>query len=206
MVELNQTLERTLLQVAEFYDRRKVGEVGHLGFRRSSDLSKVLSSLKTMMRQGLLVPEEALFLDMGCADGRVNVLLSYLTKSTVGIELDEWTLDDYGPLREELDALLAEKKLLLPRNNISLYHGDSTDESLHERIQRETGVRFDQFDLFYTYLTMMEELAELIVRKARSGALFMVYGLEKILPRFTGLQLLTPERPLEGILALYRKG
>jgi hypothetical protein len=205
MVEMDNSLEKTLLHVVEFYDRRKVGEVGHLGFRRSSDLSKVLSSLKTMIDQGLFKPGEALFLDMGCADGRVNVLLSYLVKTSVGIELDEWTLDDYKPLRLELDALLAEKGLLLPPKNTFLYNGDSMDESLHDRIYRETGVPFGQFDLFYTYLTMQEEFAELIARKAKSGSLFMVYGLEKIIPRFTGLHLLTPDRPLEGILALYQK-
>jgi SAM-dependent methyltransferase len=205
MVELDKTLERTLLQVVEFYDGRKVGDVGHLGFRRSSDLSRVLSSLKTMIHQGLFWPGAAHFLDMGCADGRVNVLMSYLARTSVGIELDDWTLDDYAPLRKELDALLAEKRLLSPSKNIFLYHGDSTDESLHDRVHHETGVSFDQFDLFYTYLTMQEEFAELIARKAKPGAFFMVYGLEKILPRFTGLQLLTPDRPLEGIVALYRK-
>jgi hypothetical protein len=201
---LDEILERTLLQVVEFYDGRKVGDVGHLGFRRSSDLSKVLSCLKTMMDQRV-APGAAHFLDMGCADGRVNVLLSYLAKTSVGIELDEWTLDDYRPLRQELDVLLAERGLLHPRDNVFLFHGDSTDESLHDRIHQDTGVRFDQFDVFYTYLTLQEEFAELIVRKAKPGALFMVYGLEKIIPRFTGLRLLTPERPLEGIIALYQK-
>lgn len=205
MVNLEKTVERTLLQVARFYDMRKVGDVGHLGFRRSSDLSKVLSCLRTMIGQGLFVPADALFLDMGCADGRVNVLLSYLAKKSIGIELEEWTLDDYGPLREQLDAVLAKGGLLSPRKNISLYHGNSMDESLHDRIHRETGVRFDQFDFFYTYLTMQEEFAELIARKAKPGAVFMVYGLEKIIPRLPGLRLLTSERPLEGIVALYQK-
>jgi len=205
MVELEKTVERTLLQVVEFYDRRKVGDVGHLGFRRSSDLSKVFSGIKTMIGQGLFAPAEALFLDMGCGDGRVNVLMSYLAKTSVGIELDEWTLDDYGPLRQELDALLAGRGLLLPPRNIFFYHGDSTDESLHDRIHFETEAPFDQFDLFYTYLTMQEEFADLILRKAKPGAVFMVYGLEKIIPRFAGLRLLTRERPLEGIIALYQK-
>ena len=205
MVERNRIFEETLLQVVEFYNRRKVGDVGHLGFRRSSDLSKVFSCLKTMIDQPLLVPGAAHFLDMGCADGRVNVLLSYLAKTSVGIELDEWTLDDYRPLRQELDTLLAEQGLLLPEKNIFLYHGDSIDESLHDRIHDETGVRFNQFDVFYTYLTMQEEFAELIARKAKPGALFMVYGLEKILPRFPGFRLLAPDRPLEGIVALYQK-
>jgi hypothetical protein len=205
LLELDKILEETLLQVVEFYDRRKVGEVGNLGFRRSSDLSKVLACLKTMMDQGHLVPGLSRFLDMGCADGRVNVLLSYLAKTSVGIELDEWTLDEYRPLKEKLNALLTEKGLLLPRKNIFLYHGDSMDESLHEKIEREAGVRFGQFDMFYTYLTMQAEFAGLIVRKAKPGALFMVYGLEKIIPRLPGLRLLTPERPLEGIIALYQK-
>ena len=205
MVELDKRFEETLLQVVEFYDRRKVGDVGHLGFRRSSDLSKVLSCIKTMIGQGLFVRGAACFLDMGCADARVNVLLSYLAKTSVGIELDEWTLDDYRPLRQELDVLLAGRGLLSPPKNIFLYHGDSTDESLHDLIHFETEVRFDQFDLFYTYLTMQEEFAELILRKAKPGALFMVYGLEKIIPRFAGLRLLTPERPLDGIIALYQK-
>jgi SAM-dependent methyltransferase len=205
MVASGKIPEETLLQVAEFYDRRKVGDVGSLGFRRSSDLSKVISCLTTMMVQGLFVPGISRFLDLGCADGRVNVLLSYLAKTSVGIELDEWTLDDYEPLRQKLDALLTEQGLRLPEDNIFLYHGDSMDDLLHERIHHETATRFNQFDVFYTYLTMMEEFAELIVRKAKPGALFMVYGLEKIIPRLEGLRLLTPERPLQGIVALYRK-
>lgn len=204
-VGLETALQQTLLQVVEFYDRRKVGDVGNLGFRRSSDLAKVLASLETMIGQGLLGPGASRFLDLGCADGRVNVLLSYMAKTSVGIELDEWTLDDYKPLRQELDALLTERALRLPGKNIFLFHGDSMDESLHDRIRHETGIGFDQFDVFYTYLTMMEEFAELIVRKARPGALFMVYGLEKILPRLEGLRLLTPERPLGGIIALYQR-
>jgi hypothetical protein len=204
LVGLETALEHTLLQVVEFYDGRKVGDVGHLGFRRSSDLSKVLSCFKTMTDQGV-APGAAHFLDMGCADGRVNVLLSYLARTSVGIELDEWTLDDYRPLRRELDVLLTERGLRLPQKNIFLYHGDSMDESLHDRVHHETGIPFNQFDVFYTYLPMQVEFAELIARKAKSGALFMVYGLEKIIPRFTGLRLLTPERPLEGIVALYQK-
>jgi len=205
MVKLEKILEETLLQVVEFYDGRKVGDVGHLGFRRSSDLSKVLSCLKTMMDKGVIVPGAAHFLDMGCADGRVNVLMSYLARTSVGIELDEWTLDDYRPLRRELDVLLTERGLRLPQKNIFLYHGDSMDESLHDRVHHETGIPFNQFDVFYTYLTMQVEFAELIARKAKSGSLFMVYGLEKIIPRLPSLRLLTPDRPPEGIIALYQK-
>ena len=43
-----------------------------------------------------------------------------------------------------------------------------------------------------------------IARKAKPGAVFMVYGMEKILPRLEGMELIGPG-PLEGVLALYQK-
>ncbi len=52
---------------------------------------------------------------------------------------------------------------------------------------------------------MQEEFAGLIASKAKRGSVFMVYGLEKILPRFDGLRLLSDKSPLEGVLALYEK-
>jgi hypothetical protein len=195
----------TLLRIARFYDQRKVGDVGFLGFRRSSDLTRLVACLSTIVREGLLVPGSSSFLDMGCADGRVNVLLSYLAAKSVGVELDEWTLDEYAGLRRELDRELVKEGHPLPPGNILLFHGDTMDPALHERIRRETGLGFEDFDVFYTYLTMHEEFAGLINRKARKGAVFMVYGLEKIFPRFKGLRLLTPQEPPEGMIALYQK-
>jgi hypothetical protein len=202
---LNEEIRKTLRRVASFYDHRKVGDVGALGFRRSTDLAKLIPCLGWLIEHHLLIPGQSRFLDMGCADGRVNVLLSYLVKFSVGIELDEWTLEEYAPLKKELEGFLCEDLLLLPPQNIFLFHGDSTDETLHDTIMGKIGAGFGGFDLFYTYLTMHDEFAEMIVRKAKQGSVFMVYGLETILPRFNGLRLLTPERALEGILALYQK-
>jgi len=196
--------KRTLFEVARFYDRKKVGDVGFLGFRRSTDLGKLAACLLSMVEQRLLVPEKTLFLDMGCADGRVNVLLSYVARRSVGVELDEWTLEEYAPLRSALEAQLKRCALPFPPDNIHLIHGDTTDPSLHEKINDAIDVRFEDYDLFYTYLTMQEEFASLIGERAKQGSVFMVYGLEKILPKFNGLNLLT-EKPLQGILALYQK-
>jgi hypothetical protein len=142
---------------------------------------------------------------MGCADGRVNLLMSYLTVKSVGIELREWIMDEYLPVKTELEETLRTARLLLPPDNISLFLGDTLDDETHEAIKKRTGTSFEDFDLFYTYLSMYEEFSELIVRKAKKGALFMVYGLDKILPKINGLELLTPQGPLEGIIALYRK-
>jgi hypothetical protein len=201
---VDEKTEKTLFKVAHFYDQKKVGDVGFLGFRRSTDLRKLAACLLTMVEQRLVVPQESLFLDMGCADGRVNVLLSYVVQRSVGIELDEWTLEEYAPLRSDLEAELKRIALPLPPDNIHLFHGDTMDVSLHERVYDKAGVRFEDYDLFYTYLTMQEEFAALISQRAKRGAVFMVYGLETILPRFDGLRVLT-ETPLQGILALYQK-
>ena len=201
----SEKLKHSLAKVADFYDQRKVGDIGALGFRRSTDLSKLISCLNYLIDHKLLHPKESVFLDLGCADGRVNILLSYLARYSIGIELDDWTLDEYEGLRTSLIEELKINNLLLPPENTFLFHGDSTDGELHTRIKKQTGIDFKEFDLFYTYLTMQDEFAQLIADKAKKGAVFMVYGLEKILPQFNGFELLTPGRALEGVLAIYQK-
>lgn len=204
-LRVERVLKETLRKVAEFYDQRKVGDVGALGFRRSTDLGTLLACLERLLDEEIIRQNQSLFLDLGCADGRVNVFLGYLMKVSVGIEVDAWTLEEYGPLRSKLEQLLNQAGLLSPPENIFLLNGDSSDEEVHERIKRETGVRFEDFDLFYTYLVMQEEFAELIAQRAKKGAIFMVYGLSKILPRYEGFRLLKHISPMEGILALYEK-
>jgi hypothetical protein len=201
----HETVMKTLARIARFYDERKVGDIGFLGFRRSSDLTRLLACLSILIRDGILVPGSSSFFDMGCADGRVNVLFSYLTSKSVGVELDDWTLEEYPGLRRELDGVLAGEGFPTPPGNIFLFQGDTMEPALHERIHQETGLGFSDFDLFYTYLSMHEEFAGLINRKARKGAFFLVYGLDKVFPRFEGLRLLTTGEPLEGILGIYQK-
>lgn len=202
---MDKDIKKSLIRIAQFYDHRKVGDVGPLGFRRSTDLMKLLACLDRLMDEGIIVPGETRFLDMGCADGRVNVFLSYLVRISVGIEMDEWTLDEYGPLKAELDGILRDEGLVPPPRNIFLFHGDSTDTTVHGAIARETGSGFDEFDLFYTYLVMHEEFAGLIAERAQKGSVFLNFGIYNILPRYHSLRLLDHVSPLEGILAVYRK-
>ena len=190
--------------MARFYDERKVGDVGALGFRRSTDLSRLIPCLEKMVDEGLLEMKRSRFLDMGCGDGRVNMLISYIAHISIGIEVDDWTLDDYLILRSDLEREL--KALHVPPPPpVVLFHGDATDENLYERIRKETGAGFEDIDLFYTYLTMQHEFASVIAKRAKTGAILMVYGLEKIMPQHKGLRLLTDDKALEGILALYQK-
>ena len=202
---IDQDIEKCLEKVAQFYDMKKVGDIGPLGFRRSTDLTRLTLCIGKLTEQKILVPGKTLFLDMGCGDGRVNVLMSYLVKRSVGIEMDEWTLDEYGPLKKELESLLENGACPLPPDNISLFHGDSTDKKTHKSIYQETGLSFKDFDLFYTYLTMHEEFAELIARRAKKNAIFMVYGMGTVMPKYKGLDLLTHTHPMMGILAVYKK-
>lgn len=202
---MDQRLKKSLTKVAEFYDRRKVGAVGPLGFRRSTDLMTLLACADRLIGEEIIKPDETAFLDLGCADGRVNLFFSYLVRLSVGIELDEWTLEEYDPLRDELENTLEKEGLLSPPANIFLFHGDSTDKTLHDSIEPKTGIGIESFDLFYTYLVMHEEFAEMLAERAKRGSIFMVYGLNRILPKYPGFRLLQDLSPMEGILALYQK-
>ena len=203
--ELDEQLKKTLIKVAGFYDNRKVGDTGPLGFRRSTDLMTVFNCLDRLLGQKIIKPRETLFMDLGCGDGRLNVFMSYLVKTSVGIELDEWTLKESYPLKSKLNENLKRDGLLPPPDNILLFQGDATDQAVHETILRDTGVPFEQFDIYYTYLVMHEEFARLIARKAKRGSILMVYGLDMILPKYEGMQLMEAVSPLEGILTLYQK-
>lgn len=206
---MNQTLDqhvmRSLYKVSAFFDARKVGEVGALGFRRSTDLLSLLGCLLGLLNEGHLIPGQSTFLDLGCADGRVNALMSYLVKASVGVELDEWTLEEYEPLKNALIEEMAREDLISLPDNIFLFHGDSTDKQIHQEIFRKTGLSLCQFDLFYTYLVMHEEFARLVADRAKKGALFMVYGLDRVLPRYEGLRLLSSPGPAGGGVAVYQK-
>lgn len=201
----DRTTQKTLDKVASFYDGRKVGDVGPLGFRRSTDLATLRTCISIMMDEGLLRPGESSFLDLGCADGRVNVFMSYLVKISAGIEMDEWTLEEYEPLKQELEDALKAHKLKVPPENIFLFPGDALDSQTHLAIRDSADFDLSDFDLFYTYLIMHEEFSRLVLKKAKRGAIFMVYGLDRIMPRYEGLRLIEKLSPLEGILALYRK-
>ena len=202
---MDRHLKKSLAQVAGFYDERKVGAVGPLGFRRSTDLMTLLACADRLIAEDIIRSDETAFLDLGCADGRVNLFFSYLVRLSVGIELDEWTLEEYDPLRAELDNTLQQEGLSSPPANIFLFHGDSTDKTIHDAITRKTGTGIESFDIFYTYLIMHEEFAGMLAERARKSSIFMVYGLNKILPRYPGFRLLKHLSPMEGILALYQK-
>ena len=194
-----------LRAVARFYDARQAGDSGPLGFRRTSELSRLLTCLPPLARAGLLVPGRSRFLDLGCGDGRVNVLLSYLTEVSVGIEQDQWTLDEYLPLKRQLDARLDDLGLARPPDNIRLFCGDSTSRQIHDTIRESADLELSDFDLFYAFVAGPDPLAELVASRGRPGSVYLVYSMNRIFPRYPGLRLVEALSPLDDVLAVYQK-
>ena len=199
-------LKQTVACIADYYDGNKVGSVGHEGYRKSTDLAKFCKCINELVALGYIEPQHTTFLDLGCADGRVNVLMSYFVKSSVGIEIDPEILAEYRQRKKELTLELQRENLLQPLDNISLFEGNSLETATYDLIENSIGVRFERIDLFYTYITLHDLFAAKIAEEGKQEALYLVYGFSKILPLYQGLELLIPDVASQGIVALYGKG
>jgi SAM-dependent methyltransferase len=201
----NLRLSKTVDFIARYYDSCKVGYVGHEGYRKSTDLYKFGKCIDELVALGYIEPQHTTFLDLGCADGRVNVLMSYFVKRSVGIEIDPEILAEFSPRKKELTHRLQSENLIQSPDNIFLFNGNSLEAATYERIENTINVRFEEIDLFYTYITLHDLFAAKIAEEAKPKALYLVYGFSKILPRYQGLKLLIPDVASQGILALYGK-
>ena len=202
----NLRLNKTVDLIARYYDGCKVGYVGHEGYRKSTDLVKLARCIDELVHLDFIDPSRALFLDLGCADGRVNVLMSYFVKLSIGLEIDPEILAEYNPKKEKLRHQLRRENLIQLKNNTTLFQGNSLEAVAYEQIEREVNVRFNQIDLFYTYITLHDLFGAKIAAGAKPKALYLVYGFNKILPHYQGLRLLIPDLASQGIVALYGKG
>jgi SAM-dependent methyltransferase len=186
-------LKQTVACIADYYNGCK-------------DLAKFGKCVDELVALGYIEPQHTTFLDLGCADGRVNVLMSYFVKRSVGIEIDPEILAEYRQRKKDLTLELQGENLLQPPDNIRLFQGNSLETATYDLIENSIGVRFDRIDLFYTYITLHDLFAAKIAEAAKTKALYLVYGFSKILPRYQGLELLIPDVASQGIVALYGKG
>lgn len=199
-------LTRTLAVIGSFYDACRVGYQGNEGYRKSTDLRKFAVCVRELATKGFLDAERTVFMDLGCADGRVNVVMSYFVRRSIGIEIDPDILAEYEPRKKGLLREIEAAGLEPPSDNILLYKGSSLDAVLHRRIHEETGLKFSDVDLFYTYITLHEVFAQKIQAEAKAGALYLVYGFHKVLPAYEGLDVLIPDVGGQRIAALFVKG
>ena len=199
-------LKQTVACIADYYNGCKVGYVGHEGYRKSTDLAKFGKCIDELVALGYIEPQHTTFLDLGCADGRVNVLMSYFVKRSVGIEIDPEILAEFSPRKKELTHRLQSEDLIQPPDNILLFNGNSLEAATYEHIENTINVRFEEIDLFYTYITLHDLFAAKIAEEAKTKALYLVYGFSNILPRYQGLELFIPDVAAQGIVTLYGKG
>jgi hypothetical protein len=198
-------LQQTLSLIAGFYDNCKVGYQGCQGYRKSTDLAKLSRCIEELVSLRLIDPGRTVFADLGCADGRVNVLAGYFVRRSLGIEIDADIAAEFSPHFENLGGRLRRANLLPVPGNIGLFVGDSLKDETYAQISTRIGIRFSDIDLFYTYITLHDLFAEKIARDGKKGALYLVYGFSTILPRYRGLEILIPDVASQGIVALYRK-
>jgi hypothetical protein len=205
LLEKYDRLAAALAFLCDFCDRRKVGQGGPDGFRRSTDLGRLRPGLERLAALGILSADRTNFLELGCADGRVNLLAGYLVRSSVGVELEDWILEGYETLRQDLEAGLKAEGLLPLPGNVSLFLGDAAESDVYARIRERTGLAFEDFDVFYTYLWMQAEYAEMIAERAKPGAILLAYGPDRMRPTLEGLRLVEGLSSMPGRLAVYRK-
>lgn len=198
-------LDRTLSLIADFYDDCKVGYEGFEGYRKSTDLDKFIECAKELEALQLINRQHTILLDLGCADGRVNVLMSYFVDKSVGIEIDPDILNEYQTHTRDLNLRLNQAGLDTLPSNISLFAGNILGEDVFHQIFEDTWIRLEEVDLFYTYNAMHYAFAERISTMARRRALYLVYGFNKVLPRYDGFELLIPDVASQEIFTLYSK-
>ncbi len=125
---ISNDLRRTLELTANYFDGRKVGCFGNTGYRKTTDLSKFCACIEDLLSSGTIKPRSTVFTDLGCGDGRVNLLMSYFVRLSIGVEIDSEILCEYAQRKNELICLLKSEGAVLPPENICLVQGNSLDD------------------------------------------------------------------------------
>ena len=61
---MNEKTLKILTRMATFFDERRVGHVGPLGFRRSTDLMKLMACMDLLLDAGIIIPGKTRFLEL----------------------------------------------------------------------------------------------------------------------------------------------
>jgi SAM-dependent methyltransferase len=198
-------LHTTVKLAAGYFDDRKVGCSGNTGYRKTTDLAKLHACIQDLAASGIIEPLSTVFADLGCGDGRVNLLMSYFVRLSIGIEIDREILSEYGLRKKELISILKSEGAVLPPENIFLIQGSSLDDGAFDEMRSRTGAGFGDVDLFYTYITLHDVFAEKIAEHGRPGVYYLVYGFSRVLPVYESFELVDADVGTQAIAALFRK-
>ena len=196
---------KTAKTIASYFDKRKKGHVGNSGYRKTSDLGILFDVVNELVSRRIVVPDSTIFLDLGCGDGRVCMLMSYFCRWAIGIEVEEFIYDEYLYSKKQIEHFLRQNNLLPLPSGLCVLLGDSLSESIHRTIEEKTGITIRDVDIFYTYITLHDVYAEMLRDKAKIGSYYMVYGFSGIIPSYDGFSLLDPDVSGKKTVALYCK-
>ena len=79
------------------------------------------------------------------------------------------------------------------------------ERALEATLRDRTGFSLEDFDLLYTFPTGHDLFSDLVALHASPRAVFAVFGLGSVLPRYDGLRPLRGDNPVGGCLGLYRR-
>jgi SAM-dependent methyltransferase len=198
-------LHTTIKLTVDYFDSRKAGCFGNTGYRKTTDLGKLHACIEDLAVSGIVKPGSTVFADLGCGDGRVNLLMSYFVRLSIGMEIDREILSEYALRRKELISILEKEGAVLPPENIFLIHGSSLQNRTFDEMRSRTGADFGDVDLFYTYITLHDVFAEKIAERGRPGVHYLVYGFSKVLPVYESFELVNADVGAQAIAALFKK-
>ncbi len=196
---------KTIEAIITFFDANQKGHIGNSGYRKTSSLSVLFRAVKKLMAQNIIQYKKTVFLDLGCGDGRVCMLMSYICKQSIGIELEDFIYDEYREVRNQVENILKLNRLLPFPDNMLVINGDSLSAETHKFIKQKVDIELKDVDIFYTYITLHDAFASMLKEKARKGSYYMVYGFSGVLPRYDSFELVDPDVANEKLIALYRK-
>jgi hypothetical protein len=145
-------LNETTSVIAQFYEPYKVGYEGSQGYRKSSDLAKLAHCIQVLRSQHLIDGKKTIFADLGCVDGRVNILMSYFVKKSIGIEMDHDILSEFTPRKRNLCQALQRKNLNLPPDNIHLFWGNFLDRNIYNTFSWEQNITVHGITFFTNFI------------------------------------------------------
>ena len=167
----------------------------------TGSIKHVFTALEQLKREFGVMKENEIFLDAGSGDGRVCAVASLLGLQSYGIEYNDQITDDSLENIEHLKSkgIFKEENVSAPK----IVQGDLLEDSSYEKL----GIKFEDIDIFFNFVTYHQELSEQISKRSPSGTRLILHSPCPMSFEPEGLELVL-EIPLTGIyqvMYIYRK-
>ena len=167
----------------------------------TGSIKHVFTALSQLKKEFKVMKDNEIFLDAGSGDGRVCALASLLGLQSYGIEYNDQITDDSLENIENLkrEGIFIDGDISAP----TIVQGDLLDDSSYDKL----GIRFEDINIFFNFVTYHQELGEQIIKRSPSGTRLIIHSPCPMTYEPEGLELVY-EIPLTGIyqvMYVYRK-